>query len=124
MLTTIEMLAFVSYRPDGRYLNVVLEIPHSRLGMTHSLGQPYIIAYNMQGGNERHNAPHPCGLSFSLKLLQVLHLLCREELIYTTQVLTHLAVAELVHLGHETIKEVTVVAYAHKRAVKILQRLL
>ena len=69
MLTTIEMLAFVSYRPDGRYLNAVLEIPHSRLGMTHSPGQPYIIAYNMQGGNERHSAPHPCGLSFSLKLL-------------------------------------------------------
>ena len=123
MLTTIKKLAFVSYRPDGRYLNVVLEIPHSRLGMTHSLGQPYIIAYNMQGGNERHSAP-PRGLSFSLKLLQVLHLLCREELIYTTQVLTHLAVAELVHLGHETIEEVTVVAHAHKRAVKILQRLL
>ena len=78
----------------------------------------------MQGGNERHGAPHPGGLSFSLKLLKVLHLLCSKELIYTTQVLTHLAVAELVHLGHETIEEITVVAHAHKRAVKILQRLL
>ena len=76
MLTTIEMLAFVSYRPDGRYLNVILEIPHSRLGMTHSPGQPYIIAY-MQGGNGRHSAPHPCGLSFSIKLLKFLHLICR-----------------------------------------------
>ena len=119
MLTPIKKLALVSYRPDGRYLNVVLETLHTRLGMTHSLGQPYIIAYNMQGGNERHSAPHPCGLSFSLKLLQVLHLLCREELIYTTQVLTHLAVAELVHLGHETIKEVTVVRYNNQSSIEI-----
>ena len=33
MLTPIKKLAFVSYRPDGRYLNVVLEILHTRLGM-------------------------------------------------------------------------------------------
>ena len=33
MLTPIKKLALVSYRPDGRYLNVVLESPHTRLGM-------------------------------------------------------------------------------------------
>ena len=78
----------------------------------------------MQGRNERHSAPHPCGLSFSLKLLQVLHLLCREELIYTTQVLTHLAVAELVDLSNKAVEEITVVAHTHKRAVEILKSLL
>ena len=63
-------------------------------------------------------------LSFTLKFTQLLHLLCRKELIYTTQVFTHLAVAELIDLGHKPVEEVTVVAHTNERTVVILQCLL
>ena len=60
----------------------------------------------------------------ALQLLQVLHLLGLKELIYATQMLAHTLMAKLIDLGHQAVKEVTVVAHEDERTVIVLQGLL
>ena len=57
---------------------------------------------------------------FLLQFLQTFHLLGFEELVDAAQMLAHAAVAELIHLRHETVEEVAVVAYHDERAVEVL----
>lgn len=48
---------------------------------------------------------------FAFQFLKFLHLLCCKELIYSAQMLTDLAMAELIDLCHQPVKEITVVAH-------------
>ena len=63
-------------------------------------------------------------LLFPFQFLQAFQLLSFQEFINTTEVFLHLLVTELIHLGHETIEEVTVVRYDNQRTVEIDQCLL
>ena len=63
-------------------------------------------------------------LLFLFQFLQRIHFLLFEEFVDAAKMLRHLLIAELVDLGHQSVKEVTVVRNDDQGAVEIHQRLL